>query len=436
MPKNLKATLTLSAAVVMLLAPAILFADSTSVKFDAALTNATDSTRWTYSEKILMSHESGEHIYFRSIGSFVSSPEHPFNITSIVLRLSCSSTGPTRWLYVKTGASDGQRARHVEQENKIETQHFHFPVADAARSFTMALGGKESTGNWHVYSAVISGVPLVEAPTYLQTSGIKGTCGDISWTNPGNAVSNKIDVSQIVQKEVCGTTLDEYDFMALTHAATQPKDCYDKSSLQMYDYPAFSGTNIYKAASNSTGVVQISSVDCQGYLRYDFSSIRETLDETARVSLLVTAKKHATDISSVRWKLLVAQVNDGEITNKTDEIDLSGEFPSTPFSIPIIQPKTCQAIVMKPSDSTKSNRRILIDYLAFVNTGPTVICETNLVKTAFTTGSTTYSVSGLKHRAKYIANVTAFDADGNESAPSEPISFMTNYKLPFVVKLQ
>ncbi len=436
MPKNRKAILILCPAVVTLLAPAFLLADSTSVTFDSALTNATGSARWTYSEKILLSQEGGEHVYFKSMGSFVSSPEHLFNITSVVLRLKCSSTNPTRWLYVRAGTGDSRQASRVAQGDKIETQHFHFPATSAVRSFTMVLAGQESTGNWHVYSAAISGVPVVATPAGVRADGTRGTCSDLSWTNPGNAVSNRIDVSQVVRKEVCGTTLDEYDFMAFAHAAATPRDCYDKGSLQVHEYPAFSGTNVYRAASNSTGIVQISSGDCQGYLRYDFPSIRETLDEAARVSLLVSAKKHATDISTVRWKLLVAQVDDGGTTNKTDEIDLSGEFPPTPVSVPVIQPRTCQAIVMKPSDGAKTGRRILIDYMAFVNTGPTTVCETNLVQTAFATGSTTYSVRGLGHRTEYVAKVTAFDADGNVSAPSEPISFTTSESMPFVVKLQ
>jgi hypothetical protein len=189
-------------------------------------------------------------------------------------------------------------------------------------------------------------------------------------------------------------------------------------------------------AGQSTGVVQISNGKSQGYLRYDFSAIRETLDESARVSLLVSAKKYATDISTVRWKLLVAQVDDSGTTNKTDEIDLSGEFPSAPSSLPIVQPKTCRAIVMKPSDGTKTRRRILVDYMALVNAGPATICETTLVKTAFTTGSTTYFAGGLVPCTEYVAKITAFDADGNESAPSEPISFTTDGKLPFVIRLQ
>ena len=61
----------------------------------------------------------------------------------------------------------------------------------------------------------------------------------------------------------------------------------------------------------------------------------------------------------------------------------------------------------------------------------------NLIKTVFTTGSTTYCVRGLRPWTQYVARPSAFDADGNESEPSEPISFMTNgAEMPLVIKLQ
>jgi hypothetical protein len=232
--------------------------------------------------------------------------------------------------------------------------------------------------------------------------------------------------------------LDEYDFMAFTNTSSQSTACYNKNTLQMNVYSSFSGTNIYKAA-NSTGVVQISSPDYKGYLQYDFSAIRDSLDEAADISLHISAKKHNTDISTINWKLFVAQINNNNTTNKTDEIDLTGDFPSSPFTIQVVQPNSCRAIVMRPSDETQGqgNRRILIDYLAFINVGPTTICETNLVITAFATNSTTYCVRELNPRTQYIASATAFDADGNESEPSEPISFMTNgAELPLVIRLQ
>ena len=82
----------LPAALAALLAPSLLFASTVEVTFDAALTNETG---WAYSDKILSSNEGGEHPYFRTIGSYIESQQFSFNVTSITIRLSCSSTSAT-----------------------------------------------------------------------------------------------------------------------------------------------------------------------------------------------------------------------------------------------------------------------------------------------------------------------------------------------------
>jgi hypothetical protein len=423
-----------SIACAVLLAPAILFADSINVTFDAALTNTAE---WAYSDDVKISADSDKHIFFNTLRSFIQSPEYPFIITSIELTLSCSNTNATRRLQVSPSTGTSLQTANVTSKDKKEVQSFLFDSADCVRSFNISLEGSGQTGNWHIYSAAIFGVPLIEAPTNLQADDSKGTRCRLSWANPVNAVSNKIEVSEVVRKVVYGTMLDEYDFMAFTNKSSSVTEHYDKQSLQVNDYPSFSGTNIYKAASNSTGVVQISNGKSLGYLKYDFSAIRDSLDEAADISLHISAKKHNTDISTINWKLLVAQINNNNTTNKTDEIDLTGDFPSSPFTIQVVQPNSCRAIVMRPSDETQGNRRILIDYLAFINVGPTTICETNLVITAFATNSTTYCVRELNPRTQYIASTIAFDEDGNESEPSELISFMTgSEELPFIIRLQ
>jgi hypothetical protein len=423
-----------SIACAVLLAPAILFADSINVTFDAALTNTAE---WAYSDDVKISADSDKHIFFNTLRSFIQSPEYPFIITSIELTLSCSNTNATRRLQVSPSTGTSLQTANVTSKDKKEVQSFLFDSADCVRSFNISLEGSGQTGNWHIYSAAIFGVPLIEAPTNLQADDSKGTRCRLSWANPVNAVSNKIEVSEVVRKVVYGTMLDEYDFMAFTNKSSSVTEHYDKQSLQVNDYPSFSGTNIYKAASNSTGVVQISNGKSLGYLKYDFSAIRDSLDEAADISLHISAKKHNTDISTINWKLLVAQINNNNTTNKTDEIDLTGDFPSSPFTIQVVQPNSCRAIVMRPSDETQGNRRILIDYLAFINVGPTTICETNLVITAFATNSTTYCVRELNPRTQYIASTIAFDEDGNESKQSELISFMTgSEELPFIIRLQ
>ena len=419
-----------------LLSPALLFAISINVTFDAALTNATG---WAYSDDI---KKNNTGYFVAGHKARITSASFNFAVTSIVLHVKTTQSC-TRNLVISSYNPETSSISLSQTFSEIQTGANDLAIAaiwhpsDQVRS--VSIDSTDGAQNLYFLSAVISGVPLIEPPTNLQTNDVKGTRCRLSWANPVNAVSNKIEVSEVVRKVVYGTMLDEYDFMAFTNKSSSVTEHYDKQSLQVNDYPSFSGTNIYKAASNSTGVVQISNGKSQGYLKYDFSAIRDSLDEAADISLHISAKKHNTDISTINWKLLVAQINNNNTTNKTDEIDLTGDFPSSPFTIQVVQPNSCRAIVMRPSDETQGqgNRRILIDYLAFINVGPTTICETNLVITAFATNSTTYCVRELNPRTQYIASAIAFDEDGNESKQSELISFLTgSEELPFVIRLQ
>jgi len=410
-----------------LLAPAILIAETTNVTFDAALTNETG---WVYSD---IATDKDGNIYFK-LSSSVQSPTFSFNITSVEITLSCTSTEPSRILQIIPSSGEATNAASVAKASTKETQIFEFDKTDTARSFSIGLTGGGKTGNWYIYSAVISGVPIIDAPTNLQADDIKVTRFRLSWTNPENAVSNRIEVSEIVRKEEDGTMLDEYDFMAFTNTAKNASDCYDKNSLRMNVYSSFSGTNIY-AAGNSTGVVQISSSDHQGYLQYDFSELRETLDKAANVSLILSTKKHPTDASG-NWGLLITVATaDGAAINATTN-NLAEEFPATPFIIPLQNVTANEILVLQPSDATKKNRRILIDYLAFARDYSPASISTNLVQTVFTTGNTA-RVRGLSPSADYLVTVTAFDAEGNESSPSEPLAVTTNGDaIPFSIRIR
>ena len=221
----------------------------------------------------------------------------------------------------------------------------------------------------------------------------------------------------------------EYDFLAFTNTSVNAQDRLDDDRLLM-GYPAFSGEKIYMAGL-STGVVQISSREDRGYLVYDRS--RLAADD---LTLVVSAKKHSSDTSGT-WGLSVAQLDDGGTTNSLALLDLDYEFPSSPFIVPLPNCGTPCRLLLLPSDSAKGNRRILIDHLAFVRGYSPEAVETNVVKTAFVTDSTTYSVRGLCPQTEYITRITAFAADGNESDSSKPLLVSTTgTELPFTVRIR
>ena len=415
-------------AFIALLFPAILFANSTNVTFDAALTNATG---WSFNDKV-GNNNSG---YYLLQDAEVATPQFGFNITSVEIRVTTTSSC-NRNLIIRPGdnaSSDSDCAFNTIPTGTTTNLVATWNAASPIRSFTInsTVGGK---GNLYIKSAVISGVPLIEPPMNLQTNEIKGTRCRLLWTNPENAVSNKIEVSQVVWHEESSTMLDEYDFMALTNNNTNASLCLDKNNLQMDYYPAFSGTNIY-AAGNSTGVVQISSRENRGSLKYDLSAIKATLDESADIFLLVSAKRHSSDTSGTYGlKITVVDANDNSISCITN--NLVYEFPEGPVVVPLQEASSGTSVILEPSDTAKTNRRILIDYLAFVRDYSPASVSTNYVKTVFASGNAV-TIRGLSPNSAYVVSVSAFDEDGNESKQSELISFMTgSEELPFIIRLQ
>ena len=231
----------------------------------------------------------------------------------------------------------------------------------------------------------------------------------------------------IARRKASGDTIEEYDFLAFTNTNVNAQSRLDEDNLLM-DYPAFSGEKIYMAGL-STGVVQISSREDRGCLVYDRS--RLAADD---LTLVVSAKKHSSDTSGT-WGLSVAQLEDGGTTNNLAVLDLDYEFPSSPFAVPLPDCETPGPLLLFPSDSSKGNRRILIDRLAFVHDYSPEVVETNVVKTVFTTCETT-TVRGLKPNSEYIAQVLAF-CDGYMSPPSASLDFETNgSEIPFIIGLR
>ena len=437
MSKNRKLTLTQCAAAVILLAASPLFGDTVDVDFNAALTNETE---WVFSDKIKFSQSGEEHHYFDTINSYIKSPQFHFNVTSVTIRLSCSSTNATRHLLIGPTSDSGQLTANVAKKDTKESQTFLFDASSNMRSFLISLKGMKTTGSWHVYSATISGEALVSPPSGAQAPDVSGTRFALAWTNPANAVSNRISVAQVKSFAERGDILDSYDFMTLTNTSQNAKDyrVYDKSTLRMTDYPAFSGTNIY-AAGHSTGVVQISSSDYQGYLRYDFTEIRNALDEAANVSMLVSAKRHSSDTTG-KWNLEAVQFDGDDTGSRTNNIVLGFEFPPSPYVIDIKDPLSCKSVALRPSGTENGNRRILIDTIAFVRDYAPAHVETNIVQTAVVPANgpdARTTVRRLTPNADYLVTVTAFDEEGNESAPSEPLAVSTNGKdIPFSMHIQ
>ena len=428
-----------SVAFAMLLAPAILIAETTNVTFDAALTNETGWVYDTGFEYVSTQKKYGFKSGNNNLDQVIS-PAFDFAITSVVINAEKASNKTTRKMSIRATSGNAAHSAVELVDGIIPPDQVSFTItniwdkSDAVHSFSLLTTG--GSGNLYLTGAVISGVLIIDAPTNLQADDIKGTRFRLSWTNPENAASNRITVSRIIQHEAEGTTLAEYDFNEFSNGGRNPVDITSDFTNTI---PAFAGSSLIYLPTNSEDIIQISSSKQQGSLIFDFASFRDVLDEVTNVSMLVSAKKHSSDVTGV-WNLEAAQFDDDDNTSQTTNVVLGFEFPQSPCAIQIKDPAACKSVTLRPSDTTAGNRRILIDSIAFIRNYVTAHVETNIVRSISITANGTdaeTTIRSLKPNADYLVTVTAFDAYGNESSPSEPLAVTTNGDaIPFSIRIQ
>ena len=402
----------LSVALAALLAPAILIAETTNVTFDAALTNETG---WAYIGNIKPNKE-GDY-YINGQGATIISPCYNFAITSIVLHISTSASCNRNLIissYDNVTSSLSHEFTDIPKGTNSDVTAT-WNISDHVRS--LAITSTNGTQNLYFHSATISGVPIIDAPTNLQADNIRGTRCDLSWTNPANAVSNRVDVSEVTRIAEISSVERKYDFNEFSNVGTTSQQTESIVSA----YPDLSGYMLC-LPTNTTGQIQLSNRDDKGVL-----TIREFESyEGLRLELIARHYDHPDEVKTMS----IGYVLDGA-TNDFASVELASEL--SPSSIPLSEVPAGAPLILNNSGNKKYHR-VIIDEISFVRN---FAVSTNLVKTAFVTDSTTYSVRGLCPRTEYVARITAFDADGNESSPSEPLAVTTNGEaIPFSIRIQ
>ena len=115
------------------------------------------------------------------------------------------------------------------------------------------------------------------------------------------------------------------------------------------------------------------------------------------------------------------------------KIDIGTEFKTNTVSLASVP--SYAPLVFNTEGIGINKRVVYVDYMAFTG-APTVNAATNVVATLFTAGSP-MTVRGLSPNADYLVTVTAFDAYGNESSPSEPLAVTTNGDaIPFSIRIR
>ena len=411
-------TTKLPAALAALLIPSLLFASTVEVTFDAALTNETG---WVYSSDIKCN---GTGYYVGGHNAKISSPRLGFAVTSVVLRVkttnSCTRNLVVSALNPETSATDlSQTFENIPQgKDRFEIS----AVWDASQEVTaIAVESNEGSQNLYFLSATISGVPIVPPPSELHAGDVGYNRFTLSWVNPEGAVSNRIDVFKVLRSEATGATIEDFGFDEIS-AGGNPKDFeHFRGSLPPH-YEKLSGSKLY-AAANSVGLLMISTGKDRGML------VHSGFDSYAGLTLCMTLKRYDGDANT----MTVGWTNGDAATNLIATVGLGDEF-ATEF-ISLSEADDGAMLVFNYSGNV-DNHRVIIDEMSFIRGYSPAHVATNFVKSVFATGSPA-RVGGLSPSTEYIVTVSAFDADGNESRPSDPLRVETSDEgVPLSVRIR
>ena len=129
----------------------------------------------------------------------------------------------------------------------------------------------------------------------------------------------------------------------------------------------------------------------------------------------------------------VSYLAEDDSTNQFAKIDMGTEFKTNTVSLASVP--SYAPLVFNTEGIGINKRMVYVDYMAF--TGASAgNAATNVVATLFTAGSP-MTMRRLSPSSEYIVTVSAFDADGNESRPSDPLHVETSDEgVPLSVRIR
>ena len=400
-------------------------AETVEVVFDASLTNGTAEAQWTYGSGFKYSTTNKEY-YFGANNSQVVSPEFEFAITSVVLSVwvsTSSITDITRHLKaapVYDGTTSTNEVEIADIAPVVDKTEAQVAWALDKKVTRFAIWTEGTSGSFYVCSAVISGVPLVAAPTGIAATKVGATRATITWANPDNAVSNAVEAIDVVTIPESYEVYESCDFSKLENTGGSNKN-YTGSISGIY--PQYSGTLLY-APTGDIGVLQISTGSNKGTL------VHKGLGEYGGKSARITAARYSGDGTCDSYSVFyVTESGDSEIvaaTNVIAEVEITSEFTTAIVDLSAI-PGGCDFEISN-LDSAKSGRRIWIDSIDILSGYVPEKTVTNTLETMTVAGTERATLRGLVRGSKCVVTVRAFDADGNRSKASDPLEFTLDGK--------
>ena len=358
-------------------------------------------------------------VKFDTIDDYLESTNFPRAIVGLAVSVRCSSTSPTRSLYVYDHGARIATFPDCSAKDKLETRVFRFEESADVRKFTLKLEGSGQTGNWGIGGLSVIMADPVETPTGLCVLRPGATRVELAWTNSYTTVSNEMTITRFVATDAGETILFECGFDNFS-AAGNPALCIDRLP------PELSGELIYSPA-NTNGICQISSGSSLGVLVFD------GLDDYSGVSLRLCMMRYPGDKSSTEMKV---RWTDGATTNLVKGIKPGDVFGDEEVSLGDV-PGGVRILL---GDSVKSDHRILIDTMAFVRTG-SIREEEVGVKTfpapSGSVGAGTMDVGfpRLAPETRHRVYLRAYNQEGDVSSGSVQVDFTTAKPIPSVFRL-
>ena len=379
------------------------------VTFDEALTNETE---WAYSGVHFASSHNNE-MYIKSKEAYIQSPTFDFAITSISISAKNAGDTTTRDLKIVPLTSSGTALDPIDitpTSTEYSSKDIAFPAEEQIQ--TLKIINTEGSGNIYIKSAVISGVPILEAPKDLATSEIYRDRFSASWTPDAAATTHKIEVTKKVETPFTAQYTTNYVLSALQNTSGSSKDITDSISS---DLPNFEGQSIY-IPSNSVGVIQIGATDKVGVL------VLPPQESYENLKLVIRAKYCDNDPAHEEMPIYYIS---GDVTNKITEVEFKNAFEIKVVDLLNI-PSNTRIALTSPDHNDK---RFQIDLLGFATETKEAVSSTELIIST-TVKTPHYTAKALEPDTEYSWSVISYGEDGATSKRTQWQSVTTNNLRP------
>ena len=379
------------------------------VTFNEVLTNETE---WVYHETKFTA--SGE-MQITKKDAFVQSPTFDFAITSVSLSARNAGAETSRDLKIVPLTSSGTALAPVDikpSSTEHSSKDIAFPAEEQIKSFKIT--STSGSGNIYIKSAVISGVPILEAPKDLATSKIYRDRFSASWTPDAAATTHKIEVTKKVETPFSAQYATKYDLSTLQNTSSKSKDI--TYSINSY-LPNFKGQSIY-IPSNSVGIIQIGATDKVGAL------VLPPQESYENLKLVIRAKYCDNDPAHEEMPICYIL---GDETNTIAEV----EFKDT-FEIKVVElkefniPSNTKIALTSPDHNDK---RFQINLLGFATETKEAENSTKLIVST-TVKTPHYTAKALEPDTEYSWSVISYGEDGATSKRTQWQCVSTNNLRP------